>query len=116
MSHCVRTCRKAFGISGAFIRHAKLTADYGNDGQRGGTPSFAEYMATTAGQAERLAFADRCTARFKAALSEQPPHLLEGSLHVEAGCLPRDSRWHPHVLQSRLMMYMCTQQATICDR
>ena len=71
--------RGAFRISSAFRHHAKLTGDYGQNGLRSGTPSFDEYMMTAAGKAELSAFACRCTARFKAELTEQPLHLLEGA-------------------------------------
>ena len=72
-------CRGRFCVGSAFRYHAKLIKDYGQDGLRGGTPAFDEYMATAAGRAELRIFACRCTARFKAELSEQPLHLLKGA-------------------------------------
>ena len=61
-----------------------LTADFGADGTRGGSPSFEEYMVTAAGQAEVCVWQERIAAQVQTELCRQPGHLAPGALQADS--------------------------------
>ena len=77
-------CSGALSVRSAIYNFSgTLTADFGADGTRGGSPSFGEYMATAAGQAEWCAWQERIAAQVQAELCRQPGHLAPGALHAD---------------------------------
>ena len=78
-------CSGALSVRSAIYNFSgTLTADFGVDGTRGGSPSFEEYMVTSAGQAEVCVWQERIAAQVQTELSRQPGHLAPGALHADS--------------------------------
>ena len=75
----VRQCRGVLTIRGVVSGYgAELAAKYGEDGVKGGTPTFEDYIDGIAGQAKLSAWQERIRVQVQEQLSSQREQLTPG--------------------------------------